>query len=201
MKDSLILIILFSIGIVLGMNLSEHLFDLNATVVCVLSFTLFTVGYEAGSNRHNTEMIGEINSQVVLVPLSIIIGTFMSAVVVAPFLAGLTTLDVVTLVAGFGYYSISGVLVGSKLGSYMGSLALLVNVFRELLTVILAPLFSRYLGGLSPIAAGGATSMDVTLPIITKYSGKEYTLTAIMSGFVLTILVPLMLSFLLHFHA
>ncbi|MBU0708675.1 lysine exporter LysO family protein [Patescibacteria group bacterium] len=198
MRDSLILIILFSIGIVLGMNLSGHLFEPDTLLLCVLSLTLFTVGYEVGCNRHYMKMIREMNIQVVLVPLSIIIGTLASAVVIAPLFRELSILDVVILASGFGYYSIAGVLVGSKLGLYMGSLALLTNVFRELITVVLTPLLSRYLGRLSPIAAGGATSMDVTLPIITKYSGKEYTLTAVVSGLTLTLLVPFLLSMLLH---
>jgi uncharacterized membrane protein YbjE (DUF340 family) len=41
-----------------------------------------------------------------------------------------------------------------------------------------------------PIALGGATTMDTTLPIIMRYSDSEITVTAFSSGFILTIIAP-----------
>jgi len=37
---------------------------------------------------------------------------------------------------------------------------------------------------------GGATSMDMTLPIIVRYSGQETLITTFSSGFILTIAAP-----------
>jgi len=58
------------------------------------------------------------------------------------------------------------------------------------ITLIGSPVLSKYFGKLAPIASGGATSIDTTLPIITRYSGKEYAVIAVFSGTVLTIIVP-----------
>ena len=37
-----------------------------------------------------------------------------------------------------------------------------------------APLLAKYFGKLAPISVGGATTMDTTLPIITRYSGESF---------------------------
>jgi uncharacterized membrane protein YbjE (DUF340 family) len=52
-----------------------------------------------------------------------------------------------------------------------------------------------FFGKLAPVASGGATSMDSTLPIIVTASGKEYAMISVFSGIVLTILVPFLVPF------
>ncbi len=81
----------------------------------------------------------------------------------------------------------------------MGVIALLANISREVITLLLAPLFARITGKLSPIASGGATSMDTTLPIIIKSSGKEYLIHSMIHGVILTILVPFLVSLAIQF--
>ena len=73
------------------------------------------------------------------------------------------------------------------------------NIFREIITLLFAPLLAKYFGELAPIAAGGATAMDTTLPIITKFSGKEYGIISLFSGIVLSLLVPFLVTFILKF--
>jgi uncharacterized membrane protein YbjE (DUF340 family) len=46
----------------------------------------------------------------------------------------------------------------------------LTNIMREFSVLILAPWMVKKFGALAPISAGGATTMDTTLPIITKLS-------------------------------
>jgi uncharacterized membrane protein YbjE (DUF340 family) len=41
--------------------------------------------------------------------------------------------------------------------------------------------------------------MDTTLPVITKYSGKEYAIISVFSGVVLTILVPPIITVIYKF--
>jgi len=77
-------------------------------------------------------------------------------------------------------------------------IALLSNIIREIATLLLAPLLARYLGRLAPVAAGGATAMDTTLPIIVQVSGEEYGVMAIVSGVLLTTAVPVLVTLLLR---
>ncbi|MCK4921608.1 MAG: lysine exporter LysO family protein, partial [Bacteroidales bacterium] len=70
------------------------------------------------------------------------------------------------------------------------------NVTREILTLILAPILVKYFGKIAPITSGGATSMDTTLPIIVKVSGKEYLIMSLLNGIILTISVPFIIGFI-----
>ncbi|MEM4521378.1 MAG: LysO family transporter, partial [Candidatus Bathyarchaeia archaeon] len=42
----------------------------------------------------------------------------------------------------------------------------------------------------APIAIGGATAMDTTLPIITRFCGQDSIIIALTSGFILTLIAP-----------
>ncbi|KAA6306310.1 hypothetical protein EZS27_023552, partial [termite gut metagenome] len=52
-----------------------------------------------------------------------------------------------------------------------------------------------YFGKLAPISAGGATTMDTTLPVIIRYSGKDFTIASIYHGFVVDFSVPFLVAF------
>jgi len=89
-------------------------------------------------------------------------------------------------------------LIAQISGETLGVIALLSNIIREITTILITPVLARYCGNLAPIASGGATSMDTTLPIITKFTGKEYAMISVFSGIILTILAPLLIIFLLR---
>jgi len=91
--------------------------------------------------------------------------------------------------AGFGWYTLAGPLVGQLLGAEWGALGFVVNFLRELLTILTVSLTSK--GGKNvPVAVGGATTMDTTLPVIVRYSGSEALITSFSSGFVLSLVAP-----------
>jgi uncharacterized membrane protein YbjE (DUF340 family) len=97
--------------------------------------------------------------------------------------------------AGFGYYSLSSVLITQYKGVELGTIALLANIIREVLTLLLAPWMVRYFGKLAPISAGGATTMDTTFPVIVKNSGKEFSVLSIYHGFITDLSVPFLVTF------
>jgi uncharacterized membrane protein YbjE (DUF340 family) len=107
--------------------------------------------------------------------------------------------DLFAIGAGFGYYSLSSIVITKISGESMGIIALLANIIREVVTLVMAPVFVRYFGKIAPIAAGGATTSDTTLPMILKYSGKEYVFGSVVNGIVLTLLVPIFIAFIYGF--
>ena len=106
--------------------------------------------------------------------------------------------------SGFAYYSLSSILItqfkepsiGLQLATELGTIALLANIFREMMALLGAPLIRKYFGKLAPISVGGATTMDTTLPIITRCSGKEFVIISIFHGFVVDFSVPFLVTFL-----
>ncbi|KPJ80090.1 MAG: hypothetical protein AMS17_20935, partial [Spirochaetes bacterium DG_61] len=141
--------------------------------------------------------VKKMHFKIALVPMSVVIGTLSGAGVFSLFLSTITLSQALAIGSGFGYYSLSSVIIAQLDGEVLGTIALISNLMREIVTILAAPFFAHYFGRLAPIAAGGATSMDTTLPVITKYSGNEYTIISIFSGMVLTFLVPMLVPIFL----
>ena len=111
--------------------------------------------------------------------------------------------DCMAVGAGFGYYSLSSVLItqikepsaGLVVATQMGTIALMANIMREVMTLLFAPVIYRVFGGLAPISVGGATSMDSTLPVITAVCGKEMAFISIFHGVLVDFSVPFLVTF------
>ncbi len=84
--------------------------------------------------------------------------------------------------AGFGWYSLSSAILAPISGGEIGIMALLTNIFREMLSIMLLPLVVHYLGKTAAVAPGGATTMDTTLPFVVKYAGSEMSILSFVSG-------------------
>jgi uncharacterized membrane protein YbjE (DUF340 family) len=162
------------------------------TSTYVLYGLIFFVGITVGANTEVWRQIKKMNARIVLVPLCVLLGTFAGCAVVAPALKGISMPEALAVGAGFGYYSLSSVLIAQLHGGGLGAVAMLSNLMREIFTLLATPFLARFFGRLAPIAAGGATAMDTTLPVISRFSGKQYTVIAVFSGVVLTFLVPIL---------
>lgn len=77
----------------------------------------------------------------------------------------------------------------------IGRYGFVVNVMREFFTIILMPLLIKISPG-SPIAGGAAGSMDTMLAPITKFVGVRLALVTLITGIILTVLVPFLLPLL-----
>jgi uncharacterized membrane protein YbjE (DUF340 family) len=75
------------------------------------------------------------------------------------------------------------------LGTQWGALGFAANFLRELLTIVTVSLLVR-VDKYAPVAAGGATTMDTTLPVIVRYCGSDVLITAFSSGFALSMAAP-----------
>lgn len=164
----------------------------------VLYALLFLVGIEVGANPRVWEIIGSQNARILLVPLSAVLGTLLGVSIFSPVVPGVGFKESLAVGSGFGYYSLASVLIVQISGKTLGVVALLSNMMRELATLLTAPLLARHFGCLAPIVSGGATSMDTTLPVITKSVGPEYAVVAVVSGTVLTLLAPLFITVILR---
>ena len=128
-----------------------------------------------------------------MVPSAAIVGTALGVLLFAPLLA-IALNETLAVGLGLGYYSLSSILIGQVAGDRLALVALLSNVLRELITVIGAPVLVRLFGPFAPILAGGATTMDTTLPSIIYSSGPEYVPIAVFNSAALTLLVPVLVT-------
>lgn len=190
MGDSLLIILFFCVGIFLS------LFDLVPDVILKYDPTLpalwllmALVGFSLGSDRKLSEMLRTLRPDVLIIPVATTFGTFLGAILASFFLAW-TISDCLAMGSGFAYYSLSSVFITHYKGPELGAAALLCNVSRELFTLLFTPLVVKFFGPVAAISCGGATAMDTTLPVISRYAGSEWIFPAIISAIVLDFSVP-----------
>lgn len=194
MKGSLIIISFFIIGVVIGVYNIAPIEMLNEDVsyytLCAL---MFCVGISVGVDPKIIKSLKSIDARLALLPIMTIIGTTAGCALVSLFIER-SAADCMAVGAGFGYYSLSSIFITEYKGAELGTIALLSNIIREITALLSAPILVYYFGKLAPISVGGATTMDTTLPIITKYSGKEYIIVAIFHGFIVDLSVPFLVT-------
>lgn len=199
MIKSLIITAFFVLGTMFSLHdLLPDVFIENDLSIYVLYTLMFLVGAGTGADKNSWKILKKLNLKIALVPLTVIFGTFAGVTAVSLILKDITLKESLAVGAGFGYYSLSSVFISRISGETLGVVALISNVSREIITLLTAPLLVKFFGKIAPIASGGATAMDTTLPVITKFSGKDYAIIAVFSGIVLTVLVPFLVTIILN---
>ena len=194
MKGSLIILSFFAAGLLLGVYrvLPASWLD-NDYSFYVLAALMFSVGFSLGHQPDTIQQFRRIHSRVLFLPLTTVVGTFLGVLILS-FFSERSVFDFLAIGSGFGYYSLSSILITEYKGIELGTIALLANILREIITLLFAPVMVKYFGKLAPIAAGGATTMDTTLPIIIRTSGKEFSVVSIYHGFVMDLSVPFLVT-------
>ncbi|WP_081485190.1 lysine exporter LysO family protein [Marinilabilia salmonicolor] len=169
----------------------------NMVATGTLYVMMILVGTGLGADPRALEILKRTSFRILLVPAIVIVGSIGGSLLTSFLLDSIDTANGMAIGAGFGYYSLSAIFIDQISGSEMGVIALLANIFREVITLLAAPLMVRWFGKLGAIVSGGATAMDTTLPVIVKATGKEYAVISIFSGIVLSILVPVLVPFIL----
>ncbi len=196
MLGSLVIISFFVIGVIAARFhfLPDELIQ-NDFSMYALYALMFLVGISIGSDTKALKALKEQNIKIVLVPLATILGTLVGCAAVSVVLSGRSLWDCLAVGSGFAYYSLSSIFITEYRGAELGTIALASNVIRELITLLMAPLLVAWFGKLAPICSGGATTMDTTLPVIARFSGKEFVVISIFHGFVVDFMVPFFVTF------
>ena len=196
MKGSLIIIGFFVLGTLCGVS---HLIPIDIVMDSRISFyalcaLMFSVGLSVGNDPQTLKNFRSLNPRLVFLPIMTILGTLAGSAAVSLILTHRSLTDCLAGGSGFGYYSLSSIFITEYKGAELGTIALLANISREILTLLAAPLLVRWFGNLAPISAGGATTMDTTLPIITRTAGQQFVVVSIFHGFVVDFSVPFLVT-------
>lgn len=196
MKGSLVIVSFFVLGLLLSrLGWLPETVVKNDFSMYALYVLMFLVGISIGSDKKALQALKQQNLKIILVPLATIVGTLAGTALVSVLISGRSLADCLAVGAGFGYYSLSSVFITEYKGAELGTIALTANIIREIITLLGAAFLVRWFGRLAPICAGGATTMDTTLPVITRFSGKEFVVVAIFHGFVVDFTVPFLVTF------
>lgn len=195
MKGSLIIVSFFVLGTLCGVfHIIPYDFSESKLSYYTLCALMFSVGLSVGNDPNTLKSFKALNPRLVFLPVMTILGTLAGTAVISLFMEHRTAADCMAVGSGFGYYSLSSIFITEYKGAELGTIALLSNIMREIIALLCAPLLVKYFGKLAPISVGGATTMDTTLPIITRYSGKEFVVVSIFHGFVVDFSVPFLVT-------
>lgn len=195
MKGSLIIVAFFAAGILCGRaDVLPQWVSCSTVSMTALCALLLCVGMGIGSNPDMKSEFRSLNPRVALLPLATILGSWAGAAI-AFLVLQRTITDCLAISSGFAYYSLSSIFLTEYRGIELGTIALVANLVREAITLLGTPLLARIFGPLAPISAGGATTMDTTLPIITHTCGQRFTILAIFHGFIVDFTVPFLVTF------
>lgn len=201
MRDSLIIVGCFVAGVLVALTgwLPESL-PMSEITKWGLYLLLICVGFGLGMEEGFFASLKTLPLRSLLLPVVTIVGSLLGGLLAWGLLSLIHTSapelpDTLAVTSGFGYYSLSSVLLDEARGPMIATIALAANLLRELFTLLTAPLLRKLFGPYAIISSGGATSMDTTLPVAVRYGGSRYAPVSVYHGFVLTVAVPFIVSF------
>ena len=207
MKDSLIIIGCFAAGIILALTgvLPAGL-NFSRLTGAMLYLLLFCVGLGLGMDKGFIKTFKNQSASSLLLPLTTVLGTLLGACAAYLFMLlvfkrpPIGLMDTISSTAGYGYYSLSSLMLAEPRGAEVATIALVGNMMREILTLLLAPVIYKVFGPYALISSGGATSMDTTLGVCVKNCGSEYAPISLYHGVLLTAAVPFIITLLLSLY-
>ncbi|MFD1805584.1 lysine exporter LysO family protein [Pasteurella oralis] len=158
----------------------------------VLVLLIFFVGIQLRNNGISLREVifnerGLITG-IIFILTSLLGGTIAALILQLPITQGLA------IASGFGWYSLSSVVINDAWGPIFGSIAFFNDLSREIISLFAIP-FLMHNHRSSAVGISGATALDCTLPIIQKSGGIEVVPLAISFGFITNILPPILLVF------
>lgn len=170
---------------------------LDFILMSALDVMIFIAGIEIGSNRGILKRICNLHSALLAlaIPLAVACGSICGALLLGH-IAGLSAYDSLLVGGGLGWYSFSSVVISAMYSTEIGTVAFLANMMREISGFFLIPLLVRVHKFLA-LAPSGAATMDSGLPVVIKYTNLHVGMYSFINGLVLTLIVPVLISWLL----
>ena len=202
MKGSLVVVAFFCAGCMIG-AVNNFQYDMHSVSMYVLYALMLQVGISIGSNKKLKELIKSLRLKMLLVPIATITGTLLFSALASLLLSQWSVFDCMAVGSGFAYYSLSSILItqfkepsiGLQLATELGTIALLANIFPGNDGLTRRSPHTEILWTAGPLSRCRVNSMDVLLPSITRYSGKDMIPLAIFHGILIDMSVPVFVSF------
>lgn len=192
-RGSLAQVFCVVIGMIIGYLLPADYMPPENTMTALLMILILLVGIglkgsgitlkEVLLNRRGVEMS-------IIFTLSVLVGGLIFALL----FTDVSWTQGLALASGFGWYSLSAIVMTDAYGAVWGSVALFNDLVREFFALLFIPVFMRKYPS-AAVGLGGATSLDFTLPIIQQSGGLKVVPLAISFGFIINIVSPVLMVF------
>ncbi|ABR54233.1 protein of unknown function DUF340 membrane [Methanococcus vannielii SB] len=191
MNFTILVLIALILGFIVGRLVN---IDFGNMYEIMLYIQILLIGIDLGksSGLRGVRKVGKFGF---LLPLFTIIGSLIGGVV-AFLVLDIPLKYALAISSGMGWYSLCGPIL-AKYSAVYGVMGFLVNLAREIFTIIGYSFIIKKFPKDMAIAIGGGTTMDSTLPIIVKFGGKDIMILSFVHGFILTLLIPFIIPFIL----
>ncbi len=189
--DSLKLCLVVVAGFAVGLTQWQWLNAASKASEFALILLLLLVGIQLRNSGMTLRQI-LLNRRGATVALVVAVSALAGGALAAMIL-GLPLRTGLAMASAYGWYSLSGILMTDAFGPVVGSAAFFNDLVRELLAIMLIP---GLMGRSRSMALGlcGATSMDFTLPVLQRSGGLDVVPAAIVHGFLLSLLAPILIA-------
>lgn len=158
----------------------------------MLLLLILLVGIDLTQVKLNVQWL---SWSILAVPLFVVLGSLVGGAMAA-WITGESLRVSLALASGFGWFTLSSVMIGDALGQVYGTMALMTDLLRELLAIMVLYALGRHQPQVG-IGSAGATALDSTLPIIKQACSPDAVPLALVSGFLLTLLAPVFITILM----
>lgn len=179
------------IGMVIGYLLPMDYLPPENTMTILLMILILLVGIGLkGSGITLKEVL--LNKRGVEMSVIFTFAVLIGGLIFAMLFSEVSWTKGLALASGFGWYSLSAIVMTDAYGAIWGSVALFNDLIREFFALIFIPVFMRKYPS-AAVGLGGATSLDFTLPIIQQSGGLKVVPLAISFGFIINIVSPVLM--------
>ncbi|HOO74410.1 MAG TPA: lysine exporter LysO family protein [Tepiditoga sp.] len=176
----------FASGYFSDIKISENL------ITVLLMLLVFFVGIDIGSEEKIFIKIKSGLKKMFIQSFLTMTGSLIFGSAVS-FFTTLNFREALGASAGFGWYSLSGVMISNFYSPELGAVSFTSNVIRELMAILLIPFVAKFTQ-LGAISIGGATTMDTMLGVVSANTSKENTLIGFGQGVIISLSVPVIIS-------
>ena len=190
-RGSLAQVLCVVIGMVIGYFLPVGYLPPENTMTALLMILILLVGIGLkGSGITLKEVL--LNKRGVQMSIIFTVAVLVGGLLFALIFSEVSWTKGLALASGFGWYSLSAIVMTDAYGAVWGSVALFNDLVREFFALIFIPVFMRKYPS-AAVGLGGATSLDFTLPIIQQSGGLKVVPLAISFGFIINIVSPILM--------
>lgn len=190
-RGSLAQVVCVVIGMVIGYFLPADYMPPENTMTALLMILILLVGIGLkGSGITLKEVM--LNKRGVEMSVIFTIAVLAGGLIFALVFSDVSLTKGLALSSGFGWYSLSAIVMTDAYGAVWGSVALFNDLVREFFALIFIPMFMRKYPS-AAVGLGGATSLDFTLPVIQQSGGLKVVPLAISFGFIINIISPVLM--------
>lgn len=179
------------LGFVLGKLLPITDLPIDGIIKGLLILLILLVGFQLSHSGMTLRQV-LVNKRGVQACVIFCLSVAVGGLVYALIMPDVTFTQGLALSSGYGWYSLSGIIMTDAYGAVWGSVALLNDLLREFTALLFIPtLIGKY--PTTAVGLGGVTTMDFTLPIIQSSGGNEAVPLAMSFGFLVNIISPVLM--------